>query len=234
MKRKGRVPDTVWTAFMETIRFIIVPLVLIDLITENYPQLATAFMSDIRMYIVFFGGMIVTSSTLEAANRPGTYKRMLFGLSAISFVCLWFFVVFGGGIAEFSYGPYFVRFDLSMIVYLVIFGLSLKGLLVISTFKDYREGELERARERRAEFARKMVAATRLPAPPRRRAPAFSTMVSTAFEVSVDDMIGHEPEMPPRPVAKGRKVCEICGAEAAIKDYVCRNCGEWFPSDSAD
>jgi hypothetical protein len=232
MTRKGRIPDTVWTAFMETIRFIVVPLVLVDMIIENYPQLATAFMPHIRMYIMFFGGMIVTSSTLEAANRPGTYKRMLFGLSAISFVCMWFFVVFGGGIAEIAYGPYFVRFDLSLIVYIVIFGLSLKGLLVISTFKDYREQERERARKRREELARKKTTATRLP--PSRRTPTFSTMVSTAFEVSADDMVGYEPSMPPRPIAKDRKVCEICGAEASVKDYVCRNCGEWFPSDSAD
>ena len=231
MTRRGRIPDTVWTAFMETIRFIIVPLVLVDMITENYPQLATAFMPHIRMYIMFFGGMIVTSSTLEAANRPGTFKRMLFGLSAISFVCLWFFVVFGGGIAEFTYGPYFVRFDLSMIVYIVIFGLSLKGLLVISTFKDYREQERERARKRRAELAKRMVTATRLPSPPSKKAPAFSALVPADFEVSADDMVGYEPDMPPRPMAKGRKVCEICGAEAAVKDYVCRNCGEWFPAE---
>ena len=233
MTRKGRIPDTVWTAFMETIRFIVVPLVLVDMITENYPQLATAFMPYIRMYIMFFGAMIVASSTLEAANRVGTYKRMLFGLSAISFVCLWFFVVFGGGIAEFTYGPYFVKFDMSMIVYIVIFGLSLKGLLIISTFGDYREQERERARKRMAELAKKKTKGTRVPAPSPRRAPSFSSMTPAAFEVSADDMIGYAPTMPPRPMAKDRKVCEICGAEASVKDYVCRNCGEWFPSDSS-
>ncbi len=202
-----------------------------DLITDNYPQLATAFMSEIRMYIMFFGGMIVASSTMEAANRVGTYKRMLFGLSAVSFVCLWFFVVFGGGIAEFTYGPYFVRFDMSMIVYIVIFGLSLKGLLVISTFADHRGQERERVRKRTAELARKRTLATRLPSPPP-RARTFSAMTPTAFEVSADDMVGYAPAIPPRPIAKDKKVCEICGAEAAVKDYVCRNCGEWFPPDS--
>ena len=223
-----------WTAFTETLRFIVVPLILVDMITENYPQLATAFMPSIEMYIMFFGGMIVASSTIEAANRPGTYKRMLFGLFAIAFVCLWFFVVFGGGIAEMNYGPYFVRFDITKIVYIVLFGLSLKCLLVISTFKDHRGAELERARKRRAEIAlRKAQGSRPLPTPTPRTA-RFASMISQEFEVSADDEIGYAPAMPPRPIAKGKKVCEICGAEAAAKDYVCRNCGEWFPSDSSD
>ena len=219
---------------METIRFIIVPLVLVDLITENYPQLATAFMSDIEMYILFFGGMIVASSTIEAANRPGTYKRMLFGLFAIAFICLWFFVVFGGGVAEFNYGPYFIHFDISKIVYIVLFGLSLKSLLVVSTFKDHRRAELKRVKERRAELALKMARGSRPLPTPQTRAQRFASMISQDFEVSADDSIGYAPSMPPRPIAKGRKVCEVCGAEAAAKDYVCRNCGEWFPSDTID
>ena len=223
-----------WTAFTETIRFVVVPLILVDMITENYPQLATAFMPNIEMYIMFFGGMIVASSTIEAANRPGTYKRMLFGLFAIAFVCLWFFIVFGGGIAEISYGPYFVRFDITKILYIVLFGLSLKCLLVVSTFKDHRGTEIERARKRREEVALRKAQGSRPMQTPKPRAARFASMISQEFEVSADDEIGYEPSMPPRPVAKGKKVCEVCGAEAAAKDYVCRNCGEWFSSESLD
>ena len=222
-----------WTAFTETIRFIVVPLVLIDLIIENYPQLATAFMSNIEMYVLFFGGMIVASSTIEAANRPGTFKRLLFGLTAIAFVCLWFFVVFGGGIAELTYGPYFVRFDITKIVYIVIFGLSLKGLLVLSVFRDHRHAEKERARKRRAELARKRAEGSRPIPTPLPRAAKFASMLREEFEVTADDEIGYAPAMPPRPVAKGKKVCEVCGAESAAKDYVCRNCGEWFSADNS-
>ena len=203
-----------------------------DLITDNYPQLATAFMPDIKMYVMFFGGMIVASSTLEAAHRPGTHLRMIFGLSAIAFVCLWFFVVFGGGVAEITYGPYFVRFDMSKIVYIIMFGLSLKSLLVVSTYSDFKAAERERARKRRLEAA-EMRARTSRPKPtPQPRSSAFASMRRTAFEVTADDEIDHVSSMPPRPVAKGMKACEVCGAEASVKDYVCRNCGEWFPSDS--
>ncbi|HIH02064.1 TPA: hypothetical protein HA259_08400 [Thermoplasmata archaeon] len=209
-----------------------IPLVLVDLITDNYPQLATAFMSDIKMYVMFFGGMIVASSTLEVAHRPGTHLRMVFGLSAIAFVCLWFFVVFGGGIAEITYGPYFVKFDMSKIVYIIIFGLSLKSLLVVSTFSDFKEAEMERARKRRLEAAEKRARASRPKPPPQPRSSPFASMRRAAFEVTADDEIDHAQAMPPRPAAKGMKVCEICGAEAPVKDYVCRNCGEWFQSDS--
>ncbi|UCE80964.1 MAG: hypothetical protein JSV94_00535 [Methanobacteriota archaeon] len=222
-----------WTAFTETIRFIVVPIILVDMITENYPQLATAFMPNIETFIIFFGGMIVASSTIEAANRPGTYKRMLFGLFAIAFVGLWFFVVFGGGIAEINYGPYFVRFDITKIVYIVLFGVSLKGLLIVSTFKDHRDAELKRARKRRAEIADARAQGSRPLPTPQTRAARFASMMSQEFEVSADDGIGYAPSMPPRPIAKDKKLCEVCGAEAPVKDYVCRNCGEWFPSDTS-
>lgn len=190
-------------------------------------------MPQIRMFVLFFGGMVVASSTLEAAHRPGTYTRMVFGLSAIAFVCLWFFVVFGGGIAEFTYGPYFVRFDMSMIIYIVIIGLSLKGLLVVSTFSDFRDHERERARKKRLEQVEKKARTRPLPTP-QPRSSSFASMRSAEFDVTADDDIEHARSMPARPVADGMKVCEICGAEAPVKDYVCRNCGEWFLSDSQE
>lgn len=205
-----------------------------NLISENYPQLATAFMPQIRMYVLFFGGMIVASSTLEVVHRPGTYTRLLFGLFAIAFVCLWFFVVFGGGVAELTYGPYFVRFDMSKIVYIVMLGLSLKGFLVVSTFSDFKEAEKERARKERLEQVEKKARASRPPPTPQPRSRLFESLKPTAFEVTADDDVEHAQSMPPRPVAKGMKVCEVCGAEAPVKDYVCRNCGEWFPSDSQE
>ena len=203
-----------------------------NLITENYPQLATAFMPQIQMFVLFFGGMVVASSTLEAAHRPGTYTRMMFGLFAVAFVCMWFFIVFGGGVAELTYGPYFVRFDMSMIIYIVIVGLSFKGLLVVSTFYDFKGHERERARKKRLEQMEMKARASRpMPTPQSRSSPS-SAMRSTEFEVTADDDIDHALSVPARPVAKGMKVCEVCGAEAPVKDYVCRNCGEWFPSDS--
>ncbi|MGB2581056.1 MAG: hypothetical protein WBD03_01135 [Thermoplasmata archaeon] len=205
-----------------------------NLITENYPQLATAFMPQIQMFVLFFGGMIVASSTLEAAHRPGTYTRMMFGLVAVAFVCMWFFIVFGGGVAELTYGPYFVRFDMSMIIYIVIVGLSFKGLLVVSTFYDFKGHERERARKKRLEQMEMKARASRPMPTPQSRSSSFSAMRSTEFEVTADDDIDHALSMPARPVAKGMKVCEVCGAEAPVKDYVCRNCGEWFPSDSQE
>jgi hypothetical protein len=206
----------------------------VNLITENYPQLATAFMPQIKMFVLFFGGMVVASSTLEAAHRPGTYTRMVFGLFAIAFVCMWFFIVFGGGVAELTYGPYFVRFDMSMIIYIVMVGLSLKGLLVVSTFCDYKDHERERVRKMRLEHMEKKARASRPQPTPQSRSASFAAMKSTEFEVTADDDIENAGSMPARPVANGMKVCAVCGAEAPVKDYVCRNCGEWFQSDSQD
>ena len=228
-----------WTAFTETLRFIVVPLVLVDLVTSHYPQLATAFLDNINSYIIFFGGMIVASSTLEAINRPGTYKRMLFGLTALAFLCLWIFVIFGGGVAEVKFGPYFIRFDMSKIVYIILLGVSLKGLLVVSTFTAGRKFEEQRARKRRLERvkARRVPETTVQPRPhPHQTKPVFmfANFEKTEFEVTADDLVGYAPSPPERPVPKGMKVCEICGVNAPTKDYVCRNCGAWFPRESVE
>jgi hypothetical protein len=232
---KGRLSDAVWTAFTEALRFVVVPYVLVDLVTSNYPQLATAFMDDIVLYIFFFGGMIVASSTLEAANRPGTYKRMLFGLTALAFVCMWMYVIFGGGIAEVHWGPYNVRFDMSKIVYIMLFGISLKGLIVVSTFSTARKEELKRAKLRQVERARERAEAAKARPAPKARPQddmQFSEFSRAAFEVTADDLVGHVPEPPPIPREPGTKLCDVCGAKAPMKDYVCKNCGAWFPRDT--
>jgi len=236
---KSRLSDATWTAFTDALRFIVVPLVLIDLVTKNYSELTTAFMPQIKLYIVFFGGMITAASTLEVSNKPGTWKRLLFGLTALAFVCLWLFIVLGGGIAEFTYGPYHVRFDMSKIVYIMLFGVSLKGLLVYSTFsthKHYLDDQERRGKEERA--------AERAPSRPRPlprskpSAPAFSTMSKMAFEVSHDDSVGYAPPPPPppepRPIQRvlAFKECPICGAKASPKEMTCKHCGAWFPKDT--
>lgn len=238
MTRASRVADAIWTAFTESLRFIVVPLVLVNLVKNNYPQIATAFMPDLEMYVIFFGCMITASSTLEAGHRPGTYKRMLFGLAALGFLCMWFFTIFGGGVARIDYGPFSVVFDMSKVVYIILFGMSLKGLLVVQTFSVHRKLEEKRIREKRAQLEKKrreVKKAVKAKRAPQKQAPStFSAMSSAAFEVTADDAVGYVEEAPPRLVPPGTKVCEICGAEAPSKDYVCRHCGAWFPRDSVE
>lgn len=236
MSGKSRTSDAVWTAFTESLRFIVVPLILIDLVASNYPQLATAFMPQIVTLVIFFGGMIVASSTLESAHRPGTYKRLLFGLCALVFVCMWLFIIFGGGVVEFTYGPYFVVFDMTMIVYIVLGGILLKGVLVYMTFSVNRRAEIERARKHRVEVAERDRAQTAkmkaAKARPSVRTLSFEDMSSTEYDVTADDAVGYTPAPYMKDLPKGMKVCEVCGAQSPTKVYVCKNCGSWFPSES--
>ncbi len=237
MSSKGRVSDAVWTAFTEGIRFIVIPIVLVDLISNNYPDLTHAFMPDIGMYILFFGGMITAASTLEAANRPGTFKRLMFGLFALASVCLWLFVILGGGVATFQYGPYFVRFDMSKIVLIMLVGVSLKGLLVVSTYTTHKSYLEEKERQQKAELraAREQEAARKkLVAKQKASGPSLSRMSKVAFQVTADDSVGYVPE---ERVAKqthhvertlATKTCPVCGAKASAKENVCRSCGAWF------
>lgn len=235
---RTRFSDAVWTAFTEAIRFVVVPLVLIDLVTSRYPQLTTAFIDNIGLYVMSIGGMITASSTLEAVNRPGTYKRLLFGIAALALVCIWIFVIFGGGVAEVvDYGPYdSIRLDMSKIVYIVLVGVSLKGLLVFQTFAVGRKHEEQQARQRRAELAKRRAAEAKpKPAPRTSRSDAyFSKFSKVEFEVTADDSVGFS-ELPAKKApSPGMKRCEVCGTEAPTKDYVCRSCGAWFPRESVE
>lgn len=247
MSPRNRLSDSVWTAFTEGLRFIIVPIVLLDLITKNYPLLSTPFMPQIKEYILFFGGMIVAASTFEAMNKPGTFKRLLFGLSALGFVCMWIFVIFGGGIAEFTYGPYHFRFDITKIVYVMLIGISLKGLLIVNTYSSARTTFKEEERRKRLEkdLARREVARAKHAARVRSTKPEFSSLRRVAFEVTQDDSVGYEPPPPPPPPAPVPqpatvspakavkfKVCPICGEKALTSETVCKNCGAWFAKES--
>ncbi len=220
---RSRISDTVWTLFTETIRFIVVPIVLIDLVKTNWPQLSTAFFGDIVPLTLGFGVLIVATSTLEVANKPGTFKRMFFGISSLAFLALWLFVVFGGGIASFTYYPYQFRFDMSKIVYIMLIGISLKALLTFRTYSDNRHLVAE---ERK-----------RLPPPPppppRRRttSPEFGTMSRVAYQVTSDDDIGYSSAKPPiedelHPGAMGK--CPVCGNEVESEERSCPSCGAWL------
>jgi len=228
VKKRTPTADAIWTAFTEGIRFIAVPLVLLDLVTSHYPQLTTAFLPDIEMYVCFIGGMIVASSTLESYHRPGTYKRMLFGLSALAFVCLWMFAIFGGGVAEFSYPPYLVSFDMSKVVYIILIGLSLKGLLVVQTFSTYRASELARERKAADERAAARRKLTRQSASRSSPSAAFASYRRMEFSVTPDDEVGFAERLPTARLGPGQMACPICGHVCPVESHVCENCGAWL------
>jgi len=237
VKQRSRSSDAIWTAFTEAIRFIVVPYVLVDLVTKNYPELDTAFMPEIRLYIIFFGVMITSASTLEMVNRPGTFKRMLFGLSSLAFICLWLFVVFGGGIADFRWGPYFVEFDMSKIVYIMLFGVSLKAVQIMDTYSVHRHRIVEEEKLEKLRADRRRVAA-RKQAVARRKQPEsfFSGMSKVAYQVTPDEEVGSSQGIAGAAAETGHviqggqptKECPICGEPTRQTDTVCKSCGAWI------
>ena len=235
MRQRSRLSDATWTAFTEALRFVVIPIILVDLVTQNYPQLTHAFMPEIETYILFFGGMIVAASTLEAINRPGTFKRLLFGWAALGFLCLWLFVLFGGGIAEFTYGGYHVRFDISKIVYIMLLGISLKGILVFSTYSTHKRSLEDQERQKRLDVLKAKAAPKPRPGARRRTASqSFESLSKMAYEVTPDDDVGYLPPPPPPPAQHTRrtlahKECPVCGAKASPHETSCKNCGAWFP-----
>ncbi len=222
-KHRSRISDTVWTLFTETIRFIVVPLVLIDLVKSNWPQLSTAFLGDIVPYTLGFGALIVAASTLEVANKPGTFKRMFFGMSSLSFLALWLFVVFGGGVASFSYYPYQIRFDMSKIVYIMLIGLSLKALLIYRTYADNKHLIAREEKARVAPPPRRPV--------PRRASSEFGSMSRVAYQVTGDDDVGYSSAKPPIDSSGSHEStgkCPVCGNGVSPGDKSCHTCGAWL------
>lgn len=236
-RKRTRASDAIWTAFTETVRFVVVPYVLVDLITTNFPELDTAFMPELKIYIIFFGVMIASASTLEAVNKPGTFKRMLFGLSNLAFICLWLFVVFGGGIANFRWGPYFVEFDMSKIVYIMLFGVSLKALLVVDIYSVNRHAVKDVEERERLRIAKRKAAARR-EATPRRAppAPSFSSMSRVEYRVTPDDEVGSakgiagsgDASSMVAATTENANECPICGEPVRSADAVCKSCGAWI------
>lgn len=238
MRPRNTLSDATWTAFTEAIRFIVIPIVLVDLVASNYPQLTHAFMPEIKTYIVFFGGMIAAASTLEVINRPGTFKRLMFGWTALAFLCMWLFVILGGGIAQFTYGAYTVRFDISKIVYIMLLGISLKGLLVLSTYTTHKKSLKDEEKKRRLDVLREKTAAAPKPGSRRRTASSsFEALKKMAYEVTPDDSVGYVPP-PPTPAVRHAqrtlavKECPVCGAKATTNELWCKNCGAWFSKDT--
>jgi len=240
MARKSRLSDAVWTAFTETIRYIIIPIVLIDLVTSNWPQLSTAFMGNLEEYTTGFGALVVAASTLEAMNRPGTFRRLLFGLTTLAFIGLWLYVIFGGGLVAFDYGPYHVSFDMSHIVTIMLVGISLKGLLVMQTYTTYKSVLAEEERTKRIEESeeKRMVAEAKKERVVRRTPPVFDRLSSSEFHITADDDIGfvppplHEARQEPTDRADRHKTCSVCGERSPANAQVCTSCGAWFSKES--
>ncbi|MCJ7561946.1 MAG: hypothetical protein MUO84_02920, partial [Thermoplasmata archaeon] len=127
---------------------------------------------------------------------------------------------------------------MTKIVYVILFGISLKSLLIMMTFTTRRNAEIERARKHRVELAKKRQDETAMHARVVRKASAtprhgaFERLIQAEFDVTADDEVGFTSGPHPRDLPKGIKVCEVCGVQSPTKDYVCKNCGAWFPKDT--
>jgi len=207
--------------FSEAVRFVIIPLILLELIMGNFPLITPAMASRIARNLIIFGGLTALFSSLEAYFPRGSWLKMFFGILSIATLCTWFWAIFEGREISFSYGPVFIEIDVVDLVLLIIIAISLKGMLHVLKF-------LIASREQRA----------REEAEERKRREEVPYIPITGPVVLPDNEV-HEPEFlhwyskpEPPPPESDTVSCPICFKELNPNVKICPDCGAWLRSAS--
>jgi len=218
-KEKRRQMAASISFFSEAIRFIIIPLVLIELVINQFPLLTPEMSVRIANNLILFGGLVAIFSGLEAYFQRGTKIKMLFGLLSITTLCVWFWAIFSGGGLSFPYGPLNILIDASALVLLIIFAISLKGLHHIFRYLIARE-ELKQEEAKEQAIREK------------RRVPMRAVVADDAIHEPSFLYWYHEPE-PPHPATYSRR-CPVCLCGVSTEDRICPDCGAWIRDESKD
>lgn len=204
----------------EAFRFVIIPLILIELVIGQFPLLTPEMAANLATNLIIFGGLVALFSAFEAYFPPGTFLKMLFGLLSIATLCAWFWAIFAGGEITFPYGPANISIDVVNLVLVIVAAISLKGVLHVMRFMLARKEKIER--EARAEKKRMSLERKRW------AVPAFLP----------DDDIQEptflhwrtKPEEPPpheEPFEQEAR-CPVCNVELSEDQEECDNCGAWI------
>ena len=114
--------------------YAIVPFIVITLIKSNYNDLDPTRMNNMIIWAIIIGTIIAMISYFEVSYMPGHKNRMILGIVSTGMSYIWIFLVFGGMTIRSIYGEYDFYIDISHMIYLAIFGISLKLLYMIIEF----------------------------------------------------------------------------------------------------
>jgi len=216
-ERRRKIAATV-AFFSEAVRFIIIPLILIELVLGEFPIFTPEMADRIAGNLIVFGGFVALFSALEAYFPRHSPLKMLFGILSIATLCVWFWSIFSGERLEFTYSAVTISIDVQGIVLLIIIAISLKALLYI--FRYFISIKAKKLNDEKA----------------RRQAERQYIDLLREPEVMGDDDI-HEAsflywsggdDLEPPPPEDISPVCPICFRELPDGLLECPDCGAWI------
>jgi hypothetical protein len=197
--------------FSELIRFVIIPLILIDVIMSYYPLLSQATATWLASHLLVIGAFVALFVAMETYFPRGSWLKLMFGVFAVVTLCVWFWFLLETGSIEFPYGPLSISLNIIGLAIVILIAVALKGLLPVGQFIVARK-EIKR---------KKMASASAAGESPSRLAPAPVPVLSTPPSASATE------EEPPPPEDFLIR-CPACRSKISASKDVCPNCGTWI------
>jgi hypothetical protein len=213
MDKKHSVAATI-AFFSELIRFVIIPLILIDVIMSYYPLLSQETATWLASHLLVIGAFVALFVAMETYFPKGSWLKLTFGIFAVATLCVWFWFLLDMGSIKFPFGPLSISINIIGLATVILVAVALKGLLPVAQFIVARE-----------EMNRKRMA----PASAARESPSVSTPsiahVAPTPSVSLSTSSSEEEPPPPDDFLVS---CPVCKSKIPASKDVCPNCGAWI------
>lgn len=207
-KTKTHTVAAVIAFFSEIIRFIVIPLVLLNVLIGAYPLLSHETVTQMASGLMVFGALVAIFVAMETYFPKGSVLKFIFGVLAIATLCLWFWYLLNSGSIRFSMGALQVAINITGLAFVILAAVAIKGLLPLAQFFVYR-GDLRRAK----------VAVASADAPVQK---------AQATTVSPPSVAPSSAEEEPPPPEDFTVTCPICKWRIPATDDVCPKCGAWI------
>ncbi|MBM4237489.1 MAG: hypothetical protein FJ151_03280 [Euryarchaeota archaeon] len=137
--KEGKVGKGTIAAILAAVKYLVVPLIIIGIVTSILAEFAGEIIGDIRNAVIILGIPIVVFSFFRGFYPKGSRPRLVFALVAVAFVCLWIFFVLRGGQFGIDAEAVALNLDIFPLVMLFILAAALAGVYFTAEYLSYRK-----------------------------------------------------------------------------------------------